>query len=223
LRTDGDCVQHRIGEVQRSVPAILYNGPTSPFGRMARVVALELGVPVEERVIDVYSAEFLDALNPLRQIPTLITETGAPIYDSRVICRYFDAMSGRASLIAPAPAWEIETRWALALGVMEAGLQRRMEITRPAGEQSPGAISKLEVRINRALLQLEREREAFCDADARMDSIATAVALEYTDFRYTSAWRHHCPKLNVWLQGFARRPSMVQTRPSDGKQVQHPN
>ncbi len=76
------------------MPAILYNGPTSPFGRMARVVALELGIPMEERVIDVYTAEFLDAFNPLRQIPTLVTETGVPIYDSRVICSYFDAVSG---------------------------------------------------------------------------------------------------------------------------------
>ena len=199
------------------MPAILYNGPTSPFGRMARVVSLELGVLVEERVIDVYTAEFLDALNPLRQIPTLVTETGVPIYDSRVICMYLDAMSGKASLISPDQGWEIETRWALALGVMEAGLQRRMEITRPEGEKSPGTISKLEVRINRALLQLEREREAFCDAGARMDSVAIAVALEYTDFRYTTEWRHNCPRLNAWLQGFARRPSMIQTRPSDPK------
>jgi glutathione S-transferase len=184
---------------------------------MARVVSLELGVPVEERVIDVYSAEFLDAMNPLRQIPTLIAETGAPIYDSRVICLYLDAMSGRASLISPEHRWEIETRWALALGVMEAGLQRRMEITRPEGEKSPGAISKLEVRIKRALLHLEGARESFCGAGAPMDSIAIAVALEYTDFRYTTEWRHNCPQLNAWLQGFARRPSMMQTRPSDPK------
>jgi glutathione S-transferase len=199
------------------VPAILYNGPTSPFGRMARVVSLELDVPVEERVIDVYTAEFLDALNPLRQIPTLITEAGVPIYDSRVICMYFDAMSGKASLVSPEQRWEIETRWALALGVMEAGLQRRIEVTRPESEKSLGAISKLEVRIKRTLLHLERAGASFCGAGARMDSIAIGVALEYTDFRYTTEWRHNCPRLNAWLQGFTRRPSMIQTRPSDPK------
>jgi glutathione S-transferase len=177
---------------------------------MARVVSLELGVPVEERVIDVYSAEFLDTMNPLRQIPTLITETGAPIYDSRVICMYLDAMSGRASLISAEHRWEIETRWALALGVP--GMVGRAE-----GEKRPGAISKLEVRIKRALLHLERASGSFCDAGVRMDSIAIAVALEYTDFRYTTEWRHNCPQLNAWLQGFARRSSMIQTRPSDPK------
>jgi glutathione S-transferase len=184
---------------------------------MARVVSLELGVPVEERVIDVYAAEFLDALNPLRQIPTLVTEAGASIYDSRVICAYFDAMSGRPSLIPDGGRWEVETRWALAVGVMEAGLQRRMEVIRFDHEKSHATISKLEARIDRALLQLERESSAFCNAGVRMDSVAAAVALEYTDFRYTTDWRRGCPLLDAWLADFARRPSMTQTRPRDTK------
>jgi len=182
---------------------------------MARVVSLELDIRVEERVIDVYTAEFLDALNPLRQIPTLVTEAGVPIYDSRVICNYFDAVSGKATLIPDERRWEIETRWALAVGVMEAGLQRRMEIVRPATEQSPATIAKLEIRIDRALAQLEREVHALRGAGTRMDCIATAVALEYTDFRYSNAWHQHCPQLHAWLDGFALRPSMIQTRPRD--------
>ena len=197
------------------MPAILYGGPTSPFARMARVVSIELDIQVEERVIDVYSAEFLDALNPLRQIPTLVTEAGVPIYDSRVICTYFDAVSGKATLIPDQQRWEIETRWALALGVMEAGLRRRMEVVRPATERSPTTIAKLEIRIDRALAQLEREVGALRAAGTRMDCIASAVALEYTDFRYTSEWRQLCPQLHGWLEGFARRPSMIQTRPPD--------
>lgn len=195
------------------MPAILYGGPTSPFARMARVVSLELDIPLEERVIDVYTAEFLDALNPLRQIPTLVTEAGVPIYDSRVICSYFDAVSGRATLIPGERRWEVETRWALSVGVMEAGLQRRMEIIRAATEKSPATIAKLEIRIDRALAQLEREAAALRGVGMRMDCIATAVALEYTDFRYTTEWRQSCPQLHGWLDGFARRPSMIQTRP----------
>jgi glutathione S-transferase len=202
---------------EQPVPLILYNGPTSPFGRMVRVVAHELGVAIDERVIDVYTAEFLDAINPLRQIPTLVTEAGEPIYDSRVICRYFDTLSGKARLIPSASQWEIETRWALAIGVMEAGLQRRMEIVRPDNEKSRSAIAKLEIRIDRGIAQLEREADALRDEAVRMDSIATAVALEYTDFRYGTAWRSRCPRLGSWLEDFAVRPSMTQTRPQDPK------
>jgi len=82
---------------------ILYNGPTSPFGRVARVVSLELGSAVEERSIDVYSATFLDGLNPLRQIPTLVLDDGQAIHDSRVICAYLDSISGRPTLYPGPP------------------------------------------------------------------------------------------------------------------------
>lgn len=199
------------------MPAILYTGPTSPFARMARVVALELGIALEERVIDVYTAEFLDAHNPLRQIPTLVTETGTALYDSRVICEYCDSVSGKPSLIPAAQRWEVDTRWALAVGVMEAGLQRRMELIRPAGEQSPAVIEKLAIRIDRALLHVEREAQAVRDAGVRMDTIAIAVALEYTDFRYRSEWRRDCPQLAGWLETFAGRESMTRTRPHDAQ------
>lgn len=195
------------------MPHVLYNGPTSPFGRMTRVVGLELGIPVEERQIDVYTAEFLDPINPLRQIPTLETEDGEVLYDSRVICRWFDSISGRGKLIPADRQWEVERRWALAIGVMEAGLQRRMEILRPAGEKSAAQITKLEVRIDRALDRLEHEASDLRDAGLRMDAVATAVALEYTDLRFTREWRSRCPQLAAWLAAFGARPSFVQTRP----------
>lgn len=196
------------------MPHVLYTGTTSPFGRMTRVVGLELGIAVEERLIDVYTAEFLDALNPLRQIPTLETEAGEVLFDSRVICRYFDSISGRPSLIPADRQWEVERRWALAIGVMEAGLQRRMELVRPESERSPGYIAKLETRIGRGIEQLDAEAPLLKNSALRMDAIAAAVALEYTDFRYTRDWRTRCPMLDAWLAAIAARPSFAQTRPS---------
>jgi len=192
---------------------ILYNGPTSPFGRVARVVSLELGSAVEERVIDVYSATFLDGLNPLRQIPTLVLDDGQAIHDSRVICAYLDSVSGRPTLYPAAQRWAVKTRAALATGAMEAGLQRRMELIRPAGEQSPSTIAKLEQRIDRATDGLERVAHQIALGALRIDQIATACALEYADLRYTRDWRRRCPALAAWLEGFAERPAMVATRP----------
>lgn len=68
---------------------ILFNGPNTPFGRMALATALELGLKVENKVINVFDAEFLDAINPLRQIPTLLLDDGRAMFDSRVICGLF--------------------------------------------------------------------------------------------------------------------------------------
>jgi glutathione S-transferase len=192
---------------------ILYNGPTSPFGRTARVVSLELGIALEERIIDVYAATFLDDLNPLRQIPTLALDDGRAIYDSRVICAYFDSISGRPTLYPRDQLWAVETRSALAIGAMEAGLLRRMEMTRPAGEQSPSVIAKLEARIDRATDRLERLAPEIAAGSLRIDQIVVACALEYADLRYTRDWRRRCPALAAWLAGFADRPAMVATRP----------
>lgn len=192
---------------------ILFNGPTSPFGRMTHVVALELGIPVEEKVIDVYGADFLDAHNPLRQIPTLLLESGQAIYDSRVICAYFDSISGRPSLYPPAGRWDSEVRTALAIGLMEAGLHRRLEMVRPDGERSFGVIAKLESRMDRSIDKMETMADEIGAGGLRMDQIATACALEYTDFRRGPDWRRRCPRLVAWLDGFSQRGSMAQTRP----------
>ena len=78
---------------------VLFTGPTSPFARMAQVVGTELGIAFESRTIDVYSAEFLDELNPLRQIPTLVIDGKTAIFDSRTIFAYFDAISGKSSFL----------------------------------------------------------------------------------------------------------------------------
>ncbi len=196
------------------MPNILYTGPTSPFGRMTSVVVRETGAPIEERIVDVYTAEFLDPINPLRQIPTLVLDDGTAIHDSRVICRYADSQAAQ-SLMGGDNGWEVETRWALAIGIMEAGLQRRMEILRPDGEKSTRVIDKLEARIDRALSHLERAVPVLPTDQARIDAIAIVVALDYTDFRYTRDWRERSPRLGAWLAHYGERPSLSQTRPRD--------
>lgn len=192
---------------------ILYNGPTSPFGRTVKVTMLELALPVEEKAIDVYTAEFLDKKNPLRQIPTLELADGRTICDSRIICRYFDTISGRETLYPKADYWDVETRISLAIGIMEAGLQRRMEIIRPEGEKSASFIRKQEVRIDRAIDHLETLIDALAVKSLTMDQIVAACALAYTDFRYNEGWRKRCPNLDRWSGEFAKRPSMLASQP----------
>jgi glutathione S-transferase len=51
---------------------ILYNGPTSPFGRKCKVTALVLKIEHQEEKINIYKSRFLDEHNPLRQVPTLM-------------------------------------------------------------------------------------------------------------------------------------------------------
>lgn len=196
------------------MPLTLFNGPTSPFGRTVKVAMLELGLPVEERAIDIGTAEFIDKINPLRQIPTLQLEDGSGLYDSRIICRYFDSISGKPTLYPKGDAWGVETRVALGTGIMEAGLLRRMEIIRPKNEQSPDYIKKQEVRIDRSIDHLEGLIGKLSGAALTMDQIVVGCALGYTDFRYSDGWRKRNPKLDKWERSFAERPAMKSTKPS---------
>jgi glutathione S-transferase len=191
----------------------LYNGPTSPFGRKVAVLYRELGLAVEEIEIDVYTAEFLDALNPLRQIPTLELADGRAIYDSSVISLYLMELAARPDLLPEESKFEVLTTCSLADGLMEAVLQRRMESLRPDKERSAEAMSKLELRAGRAIGALAASLDGFSGDGLRLDRIAAACALEYTSFRLNSNWREQHPSLSAWCQAFAARPSFEATRP----------
>jgi glutathione S-transferase len=191
----------------------LYNGPTSPFGRKVAVLYRELGLAVEEVEIDVYKAEFLDVLNPLRQIPTLELPTGGAMFDSTVISLYLIELASRPDVLPEANKWDIFTCCSLCNGLMEAVLQRRMETLRPEKERSPSVIDKLEVRIRRAVSSLAAALERFNGDQLRLDRIAAACALDYTSFRFDSEWKEQHPSLAAWCASYTARPSFEATRP----------
>lgn len=193
---------------------ILLNGPNTPFGRLARVAALQLAIEIENRVIDVYSAAFLDALNPLRQIPTLLLDGGGALFDSRVICCYLHSLRPEAGLV-PASDWAVETRWSLAVGLMETSVARTMEMRGQASERNMTAIAKHDQRIARAIAGLEAQADEICQPDARIDRLATAVVLEYIDFRAVGDWRPTAPRLARWLESETTRPALASSRPYD--------
>ena len=191
----------------------LYNGPTSPFGRKVAVLYRELGLAVEEKEIDVYAADFLDPLNPLRQIPTLEIPNGGAIFDSTVISLYFIEIANRHDVLPAELKWEVLTTCALSDGTMEAVLQRRMESLRSESERSAKAIEKLEARIVRAIGMLAASLDRFSGDQLRLDRIAAACALEYTSFRFNDAWKTQHPSLASWCEAFTARLSFAETRP----------
>mgnify|MGYP001049870730 FL=1 len=197
----------------------LLNGPNTPFGRLAWAAALELGIVVENRVIDVYNAEFLDAFNPLRQIPTLVLDDKLALFDSRVICMYFASLRAGADGFIPQSDWAVQSRWSLAVGLMEASVARTMEMRRPPSERNMAAVAGHDQRVARAISALEQAADEICVKDARIDRLATAVVLEYIDFRSVSDWRGNAPRLAGWLESETARPSLAATRPYDNRPV----
>ena len=191
---------------------ILYNGPNSPFGRKTKITAIVQEVEVEEKIIDVYKADFLDKYNPLRKIPTL-TINQLSITDSDNICFYLDSISKKETLFPQKNYWQIMNVTSVANGLMEAVLERRMETIRPESEKSNNFINKQEVRIKRTINWLENNWNNYNENYLSMDQIAVGCALDYTIFRFNDNWKIDNKKLNGWFNKFIEKDFMKSTIP----------
>jgi glutathione S-transferase len=194
---------------------ILYNGPNSPFGRKTKITAIILEIPIKEKIIKIQEAEFIDNFNPLRKIPTLVTDNNQTIIDSDNICLYFDKISNKESIYGTKNYWQVMSTISIANGLMESVLERKTELIRPSNEQSKSFIKKQEVRIFRTINWLEKNWNNFENNKISMDQISVACALEYTKFRFTDTWKNNCNKLNIWLKEFNKHKFMELTIPKD--------
>ena len=193
---------------------ILYNGPNSPFGRKTKITSLVQEIKLEEKIINVYKADFLDKHNPIRKIPTLVVNKLA-IIDSDNICLYLDSISKKNTLFPKKKYWEIMSMTSIANGLMESVLERRMEMIRPDSEKSNNFINKQEVRITRTISWLENNWNNYDDSYLTMDQIAIACALDYTIYRFNDKWRTHNTKLNKWFSNFLEKDFMKSTLPRE--------
>ena len=195
---------------------ILYNGPNSPFGRKTKITSLVQKITLEEKIIKVQEADFLDKHNPLRKIPTLLVND-LTIIDSDNICIYLDSISKKKTLFPKKEYFKIISMISVANGLMESVLERRMEKIRPNNEQSNNFINKQEIRISRTIKWLENNWNNYEENYLTMDQIAIACSLEYTNFRLNNQWEKDCPKLIKWLNDFRKKDFMKSTIPLEAK------
>ena len=195
---------------------ILFNGPNSPFGRKTKITSIVQEIVLEEKIIKVQEASFLDKHNPLRKIPTLLINDLA-IIDSDNICAYLDSISNKKTLFPKNEYFKIISMVSVANGLMESVLERRMEIIRPTNEQSNSFINKQEIRIARTIKWLEENWKNYNDNYLTMDQIAIACSLEYTNFRLDNQWEKDSPKLIKWLKNFRQKDFMKSTVPLEAK------
>jgi glutathione S-transferase len=192
-------------------------GALSPYVRKVLVVAHELGVVNRIRLIPTSPREHPEhivQLNPLGKIPTLITDSGAVLFDSPVICEFLDAEYGDNRLL-PARGlrrWEIMTFVALADGVTDAAILARHERARPAEQQSADAIDWQLRKVRAGLDRFEILAETFGTVD--MGQLALGCALGYIDVRLGDLRvLDSRPRLNEWYASASRRPSFQNTVP----------
>lgn len=201
----------------------LYYSPASPFVRKVHVCALELGL--DDQIEKLPSAAHpvnqdpsIVALNPTGRVPTLLTNAGETLFDSRVICEYLDALDGHQRLFpAPGPArWRALREQALADGLLESALAIRYEtLVRPEAKHWQPWIEGHQAKLHASLTTIEVAAHTIGE---RFDigAIALACTLGYLDFRFGALdWRGDCPAASEWFAEVEKRYSMAESMPWD--------
>ena len=126
----------------------LFYSASSPFVRKCLVSAHELGLQRQLQLEPsnphpVNRDRPLVARNPLGKVPTLVTDEGTVLYDSRVICDYLNDIGGGGLVPATGPVrWMALVEQSLADGIMDAAVLTRYETAvRPEGLRWPDWIT----------------------------------------------------------------------------------
>lgn len=200
----------------------LYWGPVSPFVRKVMMAAIETGL--RSRISLVRSLVAMNASNadvmrhnPLSKIPTLVTETGMVLFDSDVICEYFDTLHLGIPLVPKHgdARWQA-LRWnALGSGMMDALVLWRNERMRPLDHQSKETLATYAIKTGASLALVDSEIKQIAATDFGLGHIAIGCMLGYLTLRFPDvAWRTEYPALASWHATFNARPSAQQTDPS---------
>lgn len=200
----------------------LHWSPSAPFVRKVMVCAHALGVAdriecVRSRVGPTRLNTDLMADNPLNKIPTLVTEDGMTLYDSRVICEYLNSLAG-GEIFPSDPSKRFQSlAWqCLADGLIDVAILRRDEHYRGDGHRSPDHQAAFANKTAAALDRMENFVPAYRQAGLTIGTIATGVALAYLDFRPRGdPWREGRPALTDWEAEFSQQPAMLAARFED--------
>ena len=193
--------------------------PASPFVRKVNVMRHEGQLvdiisltPVQTTALSTDPAA--RSANPLGKIPALVLDDGKTLFDSHVICRYLDDLSG-ADLYPKATLWDVLTLEALADGIMESAVLMVYEARlRPEEKQFETWVEAQWSKIAHALDALEQNEFTILGGDLHFGQLAMACALGYLDFRHPDRnWRDGRTSLDTWNKMMQDRASMQATLP----------
>lgn len=193
----------------------LYGTTTSPFVRRVRVVASEIGEPVDR--IDTATDAGMAALrevSPIAKVPVAIVD-GRTIFDSRAIIDALVATRGWGALAPPRDAWRVTNLVNAIDAALDAVIQlfylRRDGV---AVEGSPYAERQL-ARADRIFAWLGAELapggRSF-EGGLGLAEISLVAALDWMDFR-KSYPTERAAMLEGVRAAWRDRPSLAESRP----------
>jgi glutathione S-transferase len=187
----------------------LFGTTTSPFVRRVRVVAAEVGEPVDrvDTATDLGMAQLRD-VSPIRKVPVAIIDNRL-LYDSRVIIDWLTSTRGWGEIEPPRDRWREQNL----LNAIDAALDSVIQLfyLRRDGvsvDGTPYAQRNLD-RADAIFAWLARELRPAAFA---LPEISVACALDWMDFRQCYP-TERAKGLDAVRAALRDRPSMVETRP----------
>ena len=190
----------------------------SPYVRKVTITAHELGIADRIRLAKVDTRnepEKITPVNPVGKIPALVTDDGAVLFDSVVICEYLTAEFGGERLLPArgAARYEVLTRTAFADGMTDAAILVRHERVRDKAKQSDEWVDWQLRKVFNGLDYFEARAGERTSLD--LGDIALGAALGYMPLRVEEvAGLPRWPRLRAWYKNAAQRESFRATAPA---------
>ncbi|SMX23120.1 glutathione S-transferase [Boseongicola aestuarii] len=198
----------------------LMHSSTSPYVRKVEVLLRESGLIDQVPFVPGSGTPLAPNdetihVNPLGKVPALLRDDGPAIYDSRVICRYLDDISG-GHFYPKTRLYEVLTLEALGEGIIDAALLMAYEWRlRPEEKRFDEWVEGQWSKIARALDVLDDRWMSHLQGNVTMGQISVACSLGYLDLRNADRnWRDGHTSLATWYETFAKRDSMLATVPA---------
>lgn len=190
----------------------LFVNNSSPYSRVARIVALEKGLAAQVELVqtDPWAGEdILAASNPANRVPALATDEGVSITESLLIAHYLDTLSDQQPLLPARHLIHALHLCGLGQGLMEAAFTTVITEKFQGTEAVDSFFGRRRSNaIRRTLTMLNDESSKGYPDVFTLGEIVVGVALEYLDFRLPSiSWRDRCPALRKFFQKISGRDS----------------
>ncbi|PHJ66494.1 glutathione S-transferase [Nostoc linckia z18] len=193
----------------------LFYTPNSPYARIARVTALELNlgdrIQMQKVTVRDSNSDLLH-YNPTGKVPTLATDDGFILSESRIICVYLNQFNPEIKVVADISNGFLQQLEGIAGGFIDGIAVWVRELRRPLTEQSPGVIELERSRALRILNYFEKISEKL-DQTPKLAHITIASALGLESRLPQLQWRQNYSKLAQWYDEFSGRPSFQLTKP----------
>lgn len=185
----------------------LLHSPTSPYSSKVRMAARYLGVSVEEiKVAAMDDPVELVECNPLGKIPTLVSDEGQAIFDSRAIMHYLHRVSG-GSLYPKKEAkrTDVEVFEALCDGITDClvAIVYEKRFHPPEKVHQP----YIDRQWSKVVRGLDHLNAHIPKTGKKLNGghFAMAAMIGYLMLRFPGEWEDGRTELTAWPQKFAKR------------------